>query len=233
MVGGDDHILIAAALSTPTAHQAFFHTGLNNDLPLAVAVVLSHDLAFGSAAAQAGLGGYTVGILPIMTQSRNGLGLKVATIAGMLLLTLLGAGGLYSHKPFAKGMTIGIHIVINIALAAVAGIGGVTLLGAGRSGHNRFIGVAQLFQSSGLGSATAADHDVIAIFGAGGLHALGFSSIHVSAGSGDFNGLTAQLVAADRAGNNLLIGTGHSAGGLHTVFLGNHFAYGKHRCNKR
>ena len=107
---------------------------------------------------------------PVMAQGGDGLRLRVAAAgAGAGFGAVLGAGGLLGHGPVtpdvrtggtdsvtagaggllgavvgapvvAQGIHVGVHIAV---MAAGTGVGGVTLLGTGRSGHHGLIIMAQ------------------------------------------------------------------------------------------
>ena len=65
-------------------------------------------------------------------------------------------------------MTQGSHLVSDVGIAAMAGIGGVTGIHAGGSGDNSLVIVAQSSQNLGVGVAAVAGVDDGAILGAGG-----------------------------------------------------------------
>ena len=65
----------------------------------------------------------------------------IATVAISLLFTILGASGSCCGIPLAKIVAQCIDITVYVAVTAVAGVGGVTLVRAFRSNHNGFVTV--------------------------------------------------------------------------------------------
>ena len=87
-----------------------------------------------------GTGGsrYLVGIA--VTLCLDFTGFNMITVGAITLLTaLFGAGGCLGDLPGTHLMTGSIHVGIHVAVAAGAGVGGVTTVGTGRSGNFRLV----------------------------------------------------------------------------------------------
>ena len=111
-------------------------------VPVAVGVTQRIDISVGVgvAAGGTGVGGEALGGagggsydgLILMTKSLDLAGLGVVALGAVaLFLARLGAGGFHSHIPIAVGVTRGVDRTVNVSVTAGAGVGGVTLGGAG------------------------------------------------------------------------------------------------------
>ena len=156
----------------------------------------------------------------------------IAAGANSLLLALFGAGRCLHLSPFAEVMAQGIHLVVNIAVTAGAGIGSIATLSAGRFGHDRLIGMFDHVHFPGLNmTATLTATLLLTLFGAGrclhlnpGIKGMAQSRqfvTHITIAAGAGIGSVA-ILGTGRMGHNSRIamtGSSHNTGFLQTTAL--------------
>ena len=153
---------VVAVLAILLLGSLFGASRFNRHIPVAVGVNQSIDIGVGEGITAGGTGMGSVAligtsrsrydglILVLQSFDLTGLG-EVAVLAVVLLGSLFGAGGFHRHIPVAVAMTQGIDIAVGVSVTTVAGMSGVTLLGTGGCGYNRFVAVTGCLNRSGLG----------------------------------------------------------------------------------
>ena len=180
-----------------------------------------------------GAGGFGHNSLILVAGHIHFTGLSlVAAGANSLLLALFGAGRCLHLSPFAEVMAQGIHLVVNIAVTAGAGIGSIATLSAGRFGHDRLIGMFDHVHFPGLNmTATLTATLLLTLFGAGrclhlnpGIKGMAQSRqfvTHITIAAGAGIGSVA-ILGTGRMGHNSRIamtGSSHNTGFLQTTAL--------------
>ena len=148
--------------------------------------------------------------------------LRVAAVALCGLGAVSGAGCVVVGHIVGEAVTLGIHTAVHIGVgAAGAGMGGVTLLGTGRIGHNRLVVMAQFVDGLSLGMTTVfsgTQSDLQTILGTGG------SLIHRPVSKGMTQRIgghigTTDLNTADGTLDHGIIGAASGAGCIDHILL--------------
>ncbi len=133
--------------------------------------------------------------------------LNLAALAGPLLQTSGLAAGLGDGLPFAEAVALGLNVIADIALAALAGVGGVAVGGAGGLRHHGLIAVAGGIDV-GIHIALAADGT-----GVGGV-------AHLGAGGSGNDGRIAVALSFDQVGHIGVAADGAGIGGIAVLGAG-------------
>ena len=133
----------------------------NRHIPFAVAVTQGIDVGVGvGVAAVAGVGGVALvgtgggryGGLMLVPKRRYLAGFGVITVGALAGLgSLLSTSGSEGLNPVTHDVTQSVNVRVNVSVTAVAGVSGVTLLGASGGRYNGGIAVASCLNLSGLG----------------------------------------------------------------------------------